>query len=873
MSADKHLSFLKRTSLISTFATGFTALVYEVLWHKYLANLLGSQASATALILAVFLGGLATGYYLFGFISKNKSSRNLIKLCGAVEMLIGIYAIFFQSYYNIFWDNLGIIGGGNILKDLAVSVLLMGLPTILMGGTLPLLTPGLSGSYQDTSKIHASIYSANTAGAFVGALCGGFFLLPNLGLPISMLIMGFVNLLAGAVLILISNKAGNQIPAENHTTAISECNLSITKASFLALLCGFCAITLQSLIIRICGISFGSSEYAFCLVVAAYILLLSLGSSLLALKSKMPEVFNNFCLIQLGLLICYLLIPELPYLAHTLRIQFAWDTKAFYLFQGAVFLVLLILLFVCVANLGRSLPLIFARTNSSHAESGKTVGLIYFFNSLGCVLGAIFGGYLALKYFNIDQIFKALLVIIFIAAFINSNLKKKRVLISLILLLPVFLPLWPKERLAQGTFRQQEKLPFSYAGSNEFYKNFLAGVSLLDYQDDPDTTAAVLKFNPADAPEYLSLLVNGKSDGGTATIDLKTTKLLAHLPAIFSTAQSDRAAVIGFGTGITVGSLSLYEKFKSIDCIEISAAVKNFAHHFENFNFSAHTSHKVNWILDDAYRALGSSASKYSVIISEPSNPWIAGIEKLYTKDFYKIVKGKLDQGGIYAQWFHSYSVSPQTLQLILRTFRSEFKEVRVFDNYTDLIILGSEKNLTLDNIRQANSFFNNDKIKADLNSIAINGLPALLAHESWINVNNLAEGRLQELNFPVLSYWAGKDFFQNRSAILDKLYKHPYYHSLFNDGARHTLLKLLFKQRPEYRNDFAMDISKGLCGQDPDKLGNHWENSHYICKAADFYLYSQGLLAAKSSELAGDFPNLANLKEKYLRYYNSPYF
>src|SRR5690606_35624157 len=146
---------------------------------------------------------------------------------------------------------------------------------------------------------------------------------------------------------------------------------------------------------------------------------------------------------------------------------------------------------------------------------------------------------------------------------------------------------------------------------------------------------------------------------------------LAHIPALLygGLENEQKAAVIGFGTGITVGVLALYDKVKSIDVIEISPAVREAAPLFDSYNFKASQSEKVTWHVSDAYRVLGSSSELYSYIISEPSNPWVAGVEKLYTLEFYQLIKRRLKPNGLFAQWFHVYSMQEATFEMVLRTY------------------------------------------------------------------------------------------------------------------------------------------------------------------------------------------------------------
>ncbi len=180
------------------FISGVSGLIYEVVWHRYLAILLGAQARATAVVLAIFLGGISLGYASFGKWSRTKS-WNLLRVYSFIELGLGLWAILFPFLFKVaepltskFYVWFGI---KSLFIDVFMSVLLIGFPTFLMGGTLPLLTQALAEDFQKASKTHAMIYGINTVGACFGCLLAGYFLIPTYGL------IGAVQLAAGGNLL------------------------------------------------------------------------------------------------------------------------------------------------------------------------------------------------------------------------------------------------------------------------------------------------------------------------------------------------------------------------------------------------------------------------------------------------------------------------------------------------------------------------------------------------------------------------------------------------------------------------------------------------------------------------------------------------
>src|SRR5262245_57796908 len=196
-----------------TCATGFSGLVYEVTWQKYLATLLGSHSEATAAVLGLFLGGLAIGYSLFGGLTRRlvasaaREGRGapLLLVYGAVEFTIGVYALIFPWLFRAVQALSFLLPhtrpGVGFALDVMLSALLVLPPAILMGGTIPILTQALARSLEDATRFHALVYAFNTAGAFAGALAAGLWLVPSLGLVAVLVVMGLVNLAAGTTFI------------------------------------------------------------------------------------------------------------------------------------------------------------------------------------------------------------------------------------------------------------------------------------------------------------------------------------------------------------------------------------------------------------------------------------------------------------------------------------------------------------------------------------------------------------------------------------------------------------------------------------------------------------------------------------------------
>src|SRR6478735_10323555 len=197
------------------FLTGAAGLIYQVVWQQYLARILGSEHAATAIVLAIFLGGLATGYFISGALSRYV--RNSFATYAVLEGIIGLWALLFPWLF-------GAVDGLTarwsfappwmlIVEGSITAAVLIGLPTICMGGTVPLLTRALSESVEAATSVHARVYAINTLGAFVGTLAAGFLLVPLFGLPDTLRTAAVLNLAASGFFAFRARAAHGQSPA------------------------------------------------------------------------------------------------------------------------------------------------------------------------------------------------------------------------------------------------------------------------------------------------------------------------------------------------------------------------------------------------------------------------------------------------------------------------------------------------------------------------------------------------------------------------------------------------------------------------------------------------------------------------------------
>ncbi|HXV36056.1 MAG TPA: hypothetical protein VEC18_02840 [Myxococcota bacterium] len=766
--------------------------MYEVTWQRYLATLLGSQGEATAAILAIFLGGLSLGYALFGRLTRRLVMRSqqrqtaprLLLGSGAVEAVIGLYALCFPLLFGVA-QKLSLLvpletAGLAFACDVLLSALLIGPPTVLMGSTIPMLTLGLAGSRERASRIHALIYASNTAGAFAGALAAGFVLVPRLGLDGVLCAMGWLNIAAGFAFVVLDAFGARVVPDVEHAAAGRAPAVDrFSVYACVALLAGFAMMALQTTFNRIGALSFGASHFTFAMVVAVFVFCIALGSFAVSLFRRIPRsalVVSQWALVVL-LFALYCGIEDATYWAHTVRMVFRDLSAAFIPYWFASFSCVLLALMLPIGLSGALLPLLFNQLRGEIGDLGSVAGRLYSWNTVGSLLGALFGGYLLLFWLDLHQIYRIALAALIVQAALLTALvyraspgKLAAIATAPALLALLALPPWSPDRLSAGLFRRQVPQADDFVGPDKHFAGYSRG-KVIFYDDGPSATVTVRDTTKRNEKLSLSIYLNGKSDGNTVS-DYPTTSLLALIPALMVD-ELERCFVIGFGTGISTGELAALDWVREVEVAEMADGVIKAVPLFDAANLGVSKNPKVTIRRGDAYRTLMRSEGKYDLIVSEPSNPWVTGVEMLYSVEFLEAARAHLSAGGAYAQWMHLYSLDDATMELVLRSYTAVFPSVSVWVTQShDLLLLGFNRPEPAVDLDEMAARFERADFAAGFGRAGVESLPALLARElAPVGVLPASQftGPMHTLAHPRLSDMAARAFFRNDTALVPK--------------------------------------------------------------------------------------------------------
>ncbi len=712
------------------FVSGATGLIYEVVWTRLLTLVMGNTHYSIATVLTAFMGGLALGSYAGGKVIDRRF--NPLTAYAFLEAGIGFYCLLIPSLIDLAFPvfkwvylNWGDSYIQTSMIRFLICVAILIVPATFMGATLPVLSKFVSREEAHIGKDVGTLYSINTFGAVFGAWASAFVFMRLWGVQSTIWMTALLNLTISAVIFLIFRP-----PVKGSTTHEPENSLSpLDNREKLILLSfglsGIAALVYQIAWNRILSLLLGSSVYAFSLILTAFILGLALGTaSFSRLLSRFGDLMRVYGFTQVTIGISSLLIIPLfgtiPFVNRWIYEN--WGLQ-FELIQMTNFLIIFALLFIPTFFMGAQFPLVIKLTARKLETLGRHVGRIYACNTIGAIVGSFVAGFilipeLGLQTTIISGVFLNVLLgtaILMLGSRINLSAK--------IYALPVFLIFcvlaaksigpWDKSVISSGSF-----MPYRIADLKEaeLKKN-----KILFFKEGMHTTVAT----ELSVSGNIFLRVNGKTDASLA-LDMRTQLLSGYLPMLFHP-DPKSVLVVGQGSGITLGAVEQFP-VNEITLVEISPAVIEGSRFFDPFNHHALDDDRVTLKLEDGRNHIALSGRTYDVIISEPSNPWISGVGALFTVNFFKLLKERLNPGGVAYIWVHT-NMSPDSFKSIIRSFSEEFAFVNMWESIAgdDYLLIGSDEEYSL-SYEKARQYLSNETVGRDLHRISINNIPDLLS-------------------------------------------------------------------------------------------------------------------------------------------------
>ncbi len=702
-------------------ASGFAALIYQSVWSTYLGLILGHAAYAQALVLSIFMGGMAIGSWLTSRIRR--SPAQLVTLYGLLEIGIGILGLAFHYEYLAVSD----FSHHQVLPVMPsataaiawqwLSGAALVLPqSILLGTTFPILGAAcIRASERSDSSVLGSLYFSNSIGAAFGALVATFLLVPHLGTPGSLVVAGVLNIIVGVIAFAYGrawSRRGRDAAATADTgrddgtpaVATTPAQRSLIRIMMLAAaVTGATSFVYEVGWVRLLNLSMGSTQHSFELMLSSFILGLALGGLVVRqiTRSRGFDVVRGAAFAQAAMgvvsLLCLIVYVYSFDVVEWVMSAAARTDNGYVLFLSTTAFVSLLTVFPAAFFAGMTLPLMTSALIRSGAGTEK-IGKIYAANTLGAIVGVFVMVHLLIPAIGVRlSIVLAALIDAFLGAWLYyaycDRPRKVAAAVAMASAVAAFALVQYAGKidagvLASGVFRTGK------ASANAFEQQTLA------FRDGKTASISMT----ANANGTRSIATNGKPDAAIQMVkgqpnsgDEVTMTMMASLPLAIRR-KFEHVAVIGFGSGMSTHTLLASPNVGSVETIEIESAMVELARGYEHKNELAYKDPRSRIVINDARTHFASGRYAYDLIASEPSNPWVSGVASLFTVEFYREVKLHLKPDGMFIQWLQAYEINDRLLATILSAVVSEFKYADVFvTNSSDLLIVARQNDTPLD--------------------------------------------------------------------------------------------------------------------------------------------------------------------------------
>ena len=731
--------------LFCFFFSGVAGLIYEVVWTRMLTQIFGNTTYAIATVLASFMAGLALGSYFFGKFADRR--KNDFLLYGLLEAGVGIYGLLVPQLFKIgqalYIPLYGINESYPFVFNLllfALSFVLLVFPTILMGATLPVLSRFFVHSLAHLGRRVGDLYATNTLGAVIGCAAAGYYVIPTFGMRDAVFLAAGLNLVIAGLIIIVDRLRQKDVVVElvEEVPAPSAAEVSDPAPSWLTWvllgsfgLSGFCALVYENAWTRALTMVLGSSVYSFTTMLVTFLIGLALGGFLYArLLGEREARVSTFGLVELMIGLAALatipLFERLPLLFLRFLSGFGYS---FVMFLTIQLLLSALVMFLPTVFFGMTFPMVARLFTQSVYRVGSGVGTSYAANTMGAILGAFAGGFIFIPHFGVQNTILIAVVINLIVGWVLIVVDPRYApaaraalgvaVLAAVVLIPLRTPRWDPYVLTSGVTIYNERyddLPLDSLRLEDMHRD-----PMLYYREGLTATISVQQIGK----DYIYWKTNGKIDGSHGDA---LTQLMSGYIGIFMNPKAERAAVIGLGTGMTTRAISAFKTVREIEVMEIEPAMLKTATFFNEKNGKILEDPRVRVIPTDGRNYLLATRKHYDIISAEPSNPWIAGVANLYTKEFYEIIKSKLTENGVFAQWIHNYSMSPDDFRMVFRTFSEVFPYMTVWVmKESDFLMVGSKKEQVFEYKLLADILANSDKMKADFKDLGLSDIYAVL--------------------------------------------------------------------------------------------------------------------------------------------------
>jgi len=678
-------------------ASGCAALIYEIIWYQLLQLAIGSTAVSLGVLLATFMGGLSAGSLLLPRLLARRGRHPLL-VYAAIEAGIGVCGILvlfgMPLAGGVYSAAVGHGMPAILLRALVCAVCLTP-PTLLMGASLPAIARWIEASPQGVSWL-GLLYGGNTAGAVAGCLLAGFLLLRVFDMATATFVAAAINGMVALASWRLSRSTPDRAPAgaEDSGSGAPVGRRRFQPAYVTIALSGATALGAEVVWTRLLGLLLGATVYTFSIILAIFLAGIGLGSAAGSLisRSARPRAALGICQLLLAGAIAwtaFTLSRSLPYwpinplLSGSPWITFQVDmARAIWTILPAT---------LCW---GASFPLALAAVARSADDPGRLVGGVYAANTLGAILGALAFSMVLIPQVGTAHCQSALIALaalgaLFVLAPAAWQATRRAVpLAALAAALGAAAWLAVEVSPVPGNLIAYGRRMIVSAGDSQ----------LLYVGEGMNSSIAITRWNDG----AVQFHVSGKVEASTEPYDMRLQRMLGHMPALVHP-RPQSVLIVGFGAGVTAGTFVVHPDIRRIAICEMEPIIPPAAtRFFAGENYGVMNDPRTRIYYDDARHFVLTTRDTFDIITSDPIHPWVKGSATLYSREYFELVRKRLNPGGVVTQWVPLYESDAAVVKSEIATFFEVFPGGSIWANELngggyDVFLLGQREPRPID--------------------------------------------------------------------------------------------------------------------------------------------------------------------------------
>lgn len=674
--------------------SGCAALIYEIVWFQLLSLTIGSSAVSMGVLLGTFMGGMCIGSLLLSkYIPRSEHPLRVYAMLEGAIAVFGLLVLWCMPAVTAIYLKIAVHGMTGVTFRAVVSAICLLPPTILMGATLPAIARWVENTTEGVSWL-GFFYGGNIAGAVFGSLLAGFYLLRVHDMAYATYVAVAIDVAVVVASLALVRVTPHSAPAEEVDDEAPRALMPPGTAPVYATiaLSGASALAAEAVWTRMLSLLLGATTYTFSLILAAFLVGLGIGSSVgasIAGKTKNARVALGVCQALLAAAIgwaAYSSTDFLPFWPVSPNLS-ATPTYTFQIdFVRCLWVVL-----PGALLWGASFPLALAAAGRDEKDSGRLVGGVYAANTVGGIIGALFGSLVLIAWIGTQSTQKVLMSIAAISALISlvpeltadgkSNTVTRKGLLRGFATLVI----------AAFSFHFAKPVPPLLVGYGRWFATRLDNANDFIYMGEGVTASVAVSQLGNGVLNYHNA---GKVQASSEPQDMRLQRMLGHLTTLLPP-KVDNVLVIGCGAGVTAGAVSINPKLGHETIAEIEPLVpKVVSKYFGAHNYNVVSNPKVGVQIDDARHFLLTTDQKFDAVTSDPLDPWVKGAATLYTEEFFNVVKDHLNPGGVVTLFVQLYETGMPGVKSEVATFMKAFPNGVVFGNTNngggyDLVLVG----------------------------------------------------------------------------------------------------------------------------------------------------------------------------------------